>query len=182
VLDGWWRRKELAKSRRKSSSLLLGLIPPQCVGLRIPDPGLLASAVGVRIVRMLALALSFHAIIFGGKSRMCAKIVSERQMSRNLCRTVLVTMKLHGSVPGLRIGFRAVAPSGQAKFAPPVIAERFHLTLALVQLGQVADHWYKIQNGLCPYARYCGRANVMNCPQVRPEGSCKQPCLTIGQT
>ena len=95
------RPRNLHRSRHKSSPLL-GLIPLYCVGLRFPDPYLFAIAVGMQVVRMPALALGFHTIVFGGEFRMGAQVVSERQMPRDLCRAVLITMKLHGSAPGFQ--------------------------------------------------------------------------------
>ena len=75
-------------------------------------------------------------------------MIPERKVPRDLWRALFKTMELHHPLTGYRIIEGAIAPTRQAIFAPPRIAEPFDSLAAVVEIRKAADDGYQVENGL----------------------------------
>src|SRR4051812_34898183 len=82
-------------------------------------------------------------------------------MPCDLWRAVFKTVELHPSIASAWIVEGAIAPTRQAIFSPPDIAEAFHHLLVYIQSRNAANDGYQVQNGLGANAGNCSRSDMM---------------------
>src|SRR5882724_7044624 len=118
---------------------------------------------------MKAARATLFLLIGAGHVRMRAQIVPESDMTLDLRRIHRKKeVKLHDANPG-RIGKRAIAPSGYAEFAVPLVAQRLDAPTISVEVSEVGYERHQIDDRLGRQPRHRRRADMMYGHQGRAE-------------
>src|SRR5882724_9719667 len=122
----------------------------------------------MRIIRVKVSRPAFFGFISSGHFGMRAQIVSKGDVTLDVGRICLEKVKLNNASTGLIVTF-TIAPSRYAQLAEPIVAERLDAPTFPIEVGQIGDQRYQIEDRLGRQPWHRRRADMMDGHKDRAE-------------
>ena len=119
--------------------------PCQGGGFGGADPGGFLVGVGVGIIRVEVARAAFFGLVGAGGFGMSTQIVAKGEVTLDLRGIGLEEVKLDDARAGV-IGQRAIASSGDAQFAVPLVAKRLDARTLPVEVSQIGDEGHEVED------------------------------------